>query len=166
VFDLPIPAGTTATIRVTVNHPEPVGGTASARRVGIAPNTFGVNLAVPDPLSLTAPENGTTDVDRGTALSWQERPGALYELTLLCAETAYSYHYFLSVMTTQPQTTIPDGTALGVPLPKATECTWFVTAHTDRTMSDVVGPDGLSPLTREARGPLRPPAFPSRSTSQ
>jgi hypothetical protein len=111
--------------RSSASTSNPASGSAIWRLV--TPGTP-TDIALPAPISLSLPTAGANNVGSGTGFSWSKYPDGIYILNfnpvVLGPPTAGSVSF--QIVTSKPNTTIPDLSPYDFGLPKASSYSWGV----------------------------------------
>ncbi len=137
-YTTPNIANTNITARVTADEPSGFGFSA-AYVTGLAPNATTASLTVPEIPEQILPVNNAADVTNSTSFSWQPFGGGVHVAFFGVGGTNYY------VITTDSQTTIPDLSAEGLPLPASAGSTWQVVGIAPfADMDAATGPSGYA----------------------
>jgi hypothetical protein len=116
-YNTPNVAGSTTTTIITAAPP--IGtGLSAAYATGVPSSGTAPPVSVPEIPALVLPASGATGVTLATTFDWQTFPGGLHVAVFTIGGTTYV------VTTTNSQTTIPDLSAEGLPLPASTAGSW------------------------------------------
>ena len=120
-YAVPVVAGTSLSVTANASG---VTGQSSVQKSGIAPGATGIAITLPSPPAPSLPVDAATGVTTTTPFSWTPISSVAYLLLVNGPTNQPDY----LVITSSPNGTIPDLTALGLGLPKGIGYTWNVIA--------------------------------------
>lgn len=115
------------------------GAATVSANLEVAPDNTGLELNLPTPIELSQPADKKLGVTNSTVFSWTPFAEGVYGVYVFSQEPNT---LFLTIYTSTSQTTLPDLSALGFPLPKGINYGWYVFGEAPLTSVDELA-DGV-----------------------
>ena len=133
---------------VLLGYAEKAGATFTyGWKAPLAPNASGVNLVLRSGAEASLPVSGATGIGTTSSFSWSGLSEGVHQIAFIPAAADNPTFY---VFTTGTETTIPDGSSSGLPLPGAANYYWVVNGYAPfPTIDAAASLDFLSRLNLE-----------------